>query len=53
MRLENNSSTDKLLCLVMHNSISKLISIASDNGLVPAQQQATAWTNVDSLPIGP
>ena len=38
---------------VMHLGVSKLTSIASDNGLLPGRHQAIIWTNAGILSIGP
>ena len=38
---------------VTHICVSKLTLIGSNNGLVPGQRQATIWTNVGILLIGP
>ena len=38
---------------VTYSCISKLTSIASDNGLSPGQRQAIIWTNAGILLIGP
>ena len=38
---------------VMHICVSKLSTIASDNGLTPGRRQAIIWTNARILLIGP
>ena len=38
---------------VTHLCVSKLTSIASDNGLSPGRRQAIIWTNAEILLIGP
>ena len=37
----------------MHKCISKVTSIGSDNGLLPARRQAIIWTNARILLFGP
>ena len=38
---------------VVHICVSKLITIGSDNGLLPGRRQAIIWTNAGILLIGP